>query len=156
LDLILSVVKNLLLFVILPYVLLLSIKDITSYLIWRFRYKSQGIKYIFVPIIGHYYFYNGFNKLDAVGRLKKLFVENYYPQSTSVDQKEREIDYTKECIMFNDLLKVQPTILVFGKNMLKELLMKENDFVSRTDPLGFPTPKTFFFNVGPQAMQIRA
>ena len=58
--------------------------------------------------------------------------------------------------MFNDLLKVQPTILVFGKNMLKELLMKENDFVSRTDPLGFPTPKTFFFNVGPEAMKIRA
>ena len=151
-----SAVKNLLLYVVLPYLLLLSIKDIISYLIWRFRYKSQGIKYVFVPIIGHYYFYTGFNKLDPMGRLKKLFAENYYPQSTSVDQKEQEIDYTKECIMFNDLLKVQPTILVFGKNMLKELLMKENDFVSRTDPLGFPTPKTFFFNVGPEAMKIRA
>jgi hypothetical protein len=119
--------------VVIPYLVLLFSKDISCYLVWRLKYKKQGIEYRYYPIEGQMAVVGEYDNFNGMSKYRKIFQE-YEKKKTSSPLLDGKPDLSNECFMTNNIYTAQPAILIFGKNLLKEYLLREGDFVTRKDP----------------------
>lgn len=64
---------------------------------------------------------------------------------------------SKECVMVNNHFTGQPATIIFGKNMIKEYLTRENDYVSRADPNELPPSfKSYIFQTGDHTVKYKS
>lgn len=81
---ILGLIKGLL-YLLLSLILAGFVKDLHCYLYWRLKYKNQGIKFEYIPILGMiYYVVVGLHPLfEKKGSLKHLMPE-FFTESDPV------------------------------------------------------------------------
>lgn len=70
-----QILKFLIMWVVIPYIVLLFSKDISSYVIWRLKYKRQGIQFQYYPLEGQRVFTFSEDKANGMKRFTGLFTE---------------------------------------------------------------------------------
>jgi hypothetical protein len=145
-----QILKFLTVWVLIPYAMVLFSKDVLNYIIWRLKYKSQGILFRYYPLEGQLALTYSNDNINVMKKFSNLFREFSTLQAQTKTLSDKP-DLSKECVMTNNHWTSQPALLIFGKNLLKEYLMRENDYVSRADPNDLPTShKSYLFQTNTQ------
>lgn len=130
------------------------LKDLYSYLFWRFKYRSQGIGYEYVPFVGLiYYFMVPLHPLFESKDLLKRFKLSYLTGPDSgVKLRQLYEKRADEDIVAINHIESKPYLLLLNVEIIKEFLVKDNDVCCRASPMESPIGMGFLFESGPSAL----
>lgn len=131
------------LYVVLVPILLLVLKDIMCYVRYLLYYKSQGIKYEYNPIMGLIgaTYKKIPNSKDIFTNLKRLVADKYKNEDVVCSNYHG----SSSCYF-----------MITGKNLFKELMIKELQFTKKVDIFNGFVNMGFFFDEGAHAVKQRA
>lgn len=129
------------LYTILLFLGFLIMKDLIPYLKYLSKYKKQGIKFNYIPIIGYPGAIFAPKSKDFYSSLKKLVLETH---------KNEKI------IAFNEYEGTDLVFLLNDLDLVKEFLVKEVEHTIRHDVLKMPAKFGFFEEGGNHALNRRS
>lgn len=101
------------------------LKDLHSYLYWRLKYKNQGIRFEYIPIIGMiYYVLVGLHPIFEKRGGLKAFMPDFYTKSDPVAKWSQLFEKTKDqkVIAINHL-GLYPFLLFQNVELVQDILI---------------------------------
>lgn len=147
-----------LLYLVLGVFCIVAAKDLPVYLAWRFKYKSQGIHFEYIPVLGMvYYLFEKIHRIfEKKGALDAL-MPSHYTKSDAVAKFLQVVENRKDDdIVLMNYVGIKPFLLINNHELIKEIMLIENDCLIRQPPLELPIHLGFFQQNGPEALHKRA
>lgn len=134
------------------------LKDLMNYLFWLRHYKSQGVSYTYIPLLGiNYFFVTPLHKFfDKDISLLEKFKLNYIKGSDMI-AKFRQLAARKqnEDVIAVTFEKTAPILLLQNPDLVAEFLQKENETCIRVLTVTLPTDVGFITQNGAHGMSRR-
>jgi len=139
------------LYLLLAGLAIVAAKDLPCYLAWRFKYKDQGISFEYIPLLGLvYYVFESLHKFFEKNGALERFMPKHYTNSDAVAKFTQLLEKRKgEDIVLMNYVGTRPFLLVNNHELVKEIMLIENDCLVRKPPLELPIHLGFFQENGP-------
>ena len=142
---------------VLSILLALALKDFYIFLIWFRKYRSQGIKFEYVPFLGmHYYLITALHPFfEKSGSLKKYMPNFYSGKDAGAKFKQLEEKRRGEDVVAFNHIETNPSLLVLKPELIHEAMIKDNDVMKRHIPLELPIGAGFMEKNGAKGLHQR-
>lgn len=148
---------KILLFLILVPTVIVLLKDLRSYLQWRIHYKKQGIPYVYIPVLGMFYYLSPeYHKYFENQTVLQRYMAGFFKKGDAIAKfRELQEKYKGHDIVAISGWESRPILLLLNQKLISEYILIENDVSRKEECYPMPIGPGFMATYGKKAMHFR-